>query len=249
MSEILDKKIALVTGGNTGIGRSICIELAKKNYHVIINYVCNEEETNALIKEIEDANGSCEGIYGDVSDYSSCENMYNQIKDKYGKCDILINNAGITKDGLLMRMSEEDFDKVIKVNLKGTFNMTKLFTNMMLKNKYGRVVNMASIVGTCGNVGQVNYSASKAGIIGITKSVAKEYAKKNITCNAVAPGFIRTKMTDAMTDQAKEQTLQSIPVGRIGEAEDIANAVMFLVDDKASYITGQVIHVDGGMYM
>lgn len=245
----MDKKIALVTGGNTGIGRCIALALAKEGMHIIINYVALEEETEKLIKEIEDLGGSSEGLKGDVSNYEDAGRMINEIKEKYGRCDVLVNNAGITRDTLLLRMKEEDFDSVIKVNLKGTFNMTQHATNLMLKNKYGRVVNLASVVGVSGNVGQSNYAASKAGIIGFTKSVAKELARKNITVNAVAPGFIRTRMTDAMTDEAKEATLKSIPMNKIGEPEDIANAVKFLVSDESSYITGQVLNVNGGMLM
>ena len=245
----MDKKIALVTGGNTGIGRMIAKTLASDGMHVIINYVALPEETEKVINEIEALGGSAEGMMADISDYEVAEKMVNEIKEKYGRCDVLINNAGITRDGLLLRMKEEDFDSVIKVNLKGTFNMTKLVSNLMLRNKYGRIVSLASVVGISGNVGQANYAASKAGIIGFTKSVAKELSKKNITANAVAPGFIRTRMTDAMTDEAKEATLKSIPMARMGEPEDIANAISFLVSDKASYITGQVLNVDGGMIM
>ena len=245
----MDKKIALVTGGNTGIGRMIAKTLASDGMHVIINYVALPEETEKVINEIEALGGSAEGMMADISDYEVAEKMVNEIKEKYGRCDVLINNAGITRDGLLLRMKEEDFDSVITVNVRGNFNLTKLVSNLMLRNKYGRIVSLASVVGISGNVGQANYAASKAGIIGFTKSVAKELSKKNITANAVAPGFIRTRMTDAMTDEAKEATLKSIPMARMGEPEDIANAISFLVSDKASYITGQVLNVDGGMIM
>lgn len=245
----LTGKNAVVTGGSRGIGRAIALELARQGANVAINYTSNKELAETVVKKVEEYNVKAIAIKADVSNGDEVNNMMKSIKEAFGSIDILVNNAGITKDTLLMRMKIEDWEKVIDINLKGTFLCTKAVTRDMMKQKYGKIVNMASVVGITGNAGQANYSASKAGIIGFTKSVAKELASKNININAIAPGFIQTDMTDKLSDSIKEEMLNTIPIKRYGKPQDIANVVTFLCSEKASYITGQVIHVDGGMVM
>ena len=243
-------KVALVTGGQRGIGRQIALTLAKDGYDISINYIGEKDETfDELKKEIEQNNVKCVFVQGDVSKFEDCERFVKETVDTLGSIDVLVNNAGITRDMLLMRMKPEDFTDVIDVNLVGTFNVTKSAINYMMKARSGRIVNIASVVGIAGNAGQTNYSASKAGIIGFTKSLAKEVASRNIRVNAVAPGFIQTNMTAVLKDETKEEIAKSIPLKRMGNPEDVANAIKFLVSDDSSYITGQVLHIDGGMLM
>ena len=243
----LEGKTAIVTGGARGIGRAICIALAKAGANVVTCYARSAEACEETIRMVEECGvkGMC--VKADVSNLEEITAMVDTVKKKFGTIDILVNNAGITKDNLIMGISEEDFDAVIDTNLKGAFLFTKALSRTMLKQKGGRIINISSIVGVRGNAGQTNYAASKAGLIGLTKSVAKELGAKGITCNAVAPGFIETDMTAALPDTVKEATLASIPMKRLGKAEDVANLVTFLASDEAAYITGQVICVDGGM--
>lgn len=242
---MLKGKTAIVTGGAKGIGKAIAVAFAKKGCNIILNYRSNVSDET--IKEIEDCGVRCLPIQGDVSDFSFAADMMKQVKKEFGTIDILVNNAGITKDMLLMRMSEEQFDSVINTNLKGTFNMIRHASSVMLKQKSGAIINMASVVGVTGNAGQANYAASKAGIIGLTKSTAKELGQRGITCNAIAPGFVETDMTAVLKDEQKEMMLDAIPLKRYGQVEDIAQAAVFLAE--ATYITGQVLNVDGGMVM
>ena len=246
---LLDGKVALVTGASRGIGRAIALKLAAEGAKVAINYAGNTVKAEEVKAEIEKNGGEAILVQADVSDAAAVEAMVNATVEAFGQIDILVNNAGITRDGLLMRMKDEDFDAVINTNLKGVFYCTKLVSKLMMKKRSGRIINMASVVGLMGNAGQTNYAAAKAGVIGFSKSAAKELAARGITVNMVAPGFIDTDMTAAMTDKAKEMTLTGIPLNRMGTPEDVANAVAFLVSDNASYITGQVINVDGGMVM
>ncbi len=240
-------KTALVTGAARGIGRGIALKLASMGANVIVNYSGSREQADETLKMVEQAGAGGEAYQCDVSSYEAVKAMTDDIIARYGSLDILINNAGITKDGLIMKMSEEDFDRVVEVNLKGTFNCIRHASRQMLKQRSGRIVNMSSVVGIAGNAGQANYSASKAGIIGITKSMAKELASRGITVNAVAPGYIDTDMTSVLPESVKETVMKNIPLGRMGKVEDIANMVGFLCSSEASYITGQVISVDGGM--
>ena len=240
-------KIAIVTGASRGIGRAIALRLAKEGMTVAINYRNSEDKANQLIDEITRNNGKAKAYKADVSNFEDAKNLISQVKEDFGRIDILVNNAGITKDMLMLKMTEQEFDDVINVNLKGTFNCIKHINRIMLKQRYGRIINISSVIGEIGNVGQANYAASKAGVIGLTKSMAKELATRNITVNAVAPGFIESNMTDILEDKYKEQILSNIPMKRIGKAEEVANVVAFLASDEASYITGQVINVDGGM--
>lgn len=246
----MDKKVALITGGARGIGKKVAEKFARNGYNIVINYVSEKTDVNKLESDLSQ-NGKVEVlcIKCDVTDFNSCQEMVKKAVDKFGKIDVLINNAGITKDNLLMRMKEEDFDKVINVNLKGTFNMTKNVISYMMKKRSGRIVNISSVVGVSGNSGQANYAASKAGIIGFTKSVAKELASRNILANAVAPGFIETDMTDVLSESVKESIYSQIPLKKMGKPEEVANAVYFLGSDENTYITGQVLNVDGGMIM
>ncbi|MBO5459989.1 MAG: 3-oxoacyl-[acyl-carrier-protein] reductase [Lachnospira sp.] len=243
----LEGKVALVTGAGRGIGRAIAKALAKEGATVIVNYGGNEAAAQETVDSIEADGGSAEKYKCDVSDFAAVGEMIQYVVEKYKKLDILVNNAGITKDGLMMKMSEEDFDSVLAVNLKGTFNCIRNVSRQMLKQRSGRIINMSSVVGLAGNAGQVNYAASKAGVIGVTKSAAKELASRGITVNAIAPGYIDTDMTSVLSDSVKETVLSAIPLGRMGAVEDIAEMAVFLASDKASYITGQVISVDGGM--
>ena len=246
---LLDGKCALVTGASRGIGRAIALKLASEGAKVAINYAGSQAKAEAVKAEIEAAGGTAIVVQADVSNAAAVEAMVKTVCDAFGTIDILVNNAGITRDGLLMRMKEEDFDAVINTNLKGVFHCTKIVSKIMMKKRYGRIVNMASVVGLMGNAGQTNYAAAKAGVIGFSKSAAKELAARGITVNMVAPGCINTDMTAVLPDKVKEGMLAAIPLKRIGEAEDVAKAVCFLVSDEASYITGQVVNVDGGMVM
>ncbi len=245
----MSEKIAVVTGGSRGIGAAIAKKLASQGMTVIINYCGSEDRALAVKSEIEAAGGQAEAWRCDVSDCGQCERFVKAVMEKYGRIDVLVNNAGITRDGLMMRMTDEDFSRVIDTNLKGTFYMMRFVSRHMLKAKKGRIINMASVVGLMGNAGQVNYAASKAGVIGATKSAAKELASRGITVNAIAPGFIDTEMTGALSEKVQEQILTQIPLGTFGKPEDIANCAAFLASDEAAYITGQVIQVDGGMCM
>ena len=249
MAEQNKKKVAVVTGASRGIGRAIALELASRGATVVINYNGSEERAKEVQKEIEEKGGEAETRQWNVADHKACESAVKDIVKTHGSIDILVNNAGITKDGLLMGMSEADFDNVIDVNLKGTFNMMRFVSRQMLRQRSGRIISMASVVGIAGNAGQANYAASKAGIIGMTKSAARELASRGITVNAVAPGFIKTEMTEVLKDEIKNSILEHIPMKAFGETEDIANAVAFLASEEARYITGQVISVDGGMAM
>ena len=242
-------KVALITGATRGIGKQIALELASQGYNIALNYRKQNEELEALKKEIESQNVKCLTVYGDVSNYEDVEKFIKEIIKEFGKIDVLVNNAGITKDMLLMRMKKEDFEQVIDTNLVGTFNVTKNVVPYMMKARSGRIINISSVVGISGNAGQTNYSASKAGIIGFTKSLAKEIASRNILVNSVAPGFIETNMTDVLKDDVKQEIAKNIPLKRMGTAQDVANVVKFLASDDSSYITGQVINVDGGMLM
>ncbi len=243
------KKVALITGATRGIGKEIALTLAEEGYDIALNYRKENEELDNVKKEIENFKVKCLPVKGDVSNYEECESMVKQTIDEFGQIDVLVNNAGITKDTLLLRMKKEDFENVIDVNLLGTFYMTKNVASYMIKARKGRIVNISSVVGIAGNAGQSNYSASKAGIIGFTKSIAKELASRNILVNAIAPGYIETDMTSVLSDSVKESIVNGIPLGKVGNAKDVANVVKFLASDESSYITGQVIHVDGGMLM
>lgn len=242
-------KVALITGGTRGIGKEIACTLAEKNYDIIINYRTENEELMKLKKEIEQKRVRCLLLKGDVSNFEDCKKLVEEAINRMNHIDVLVNNAGITKDMLLMRMKPEDFNEVINVNLIGTFNMTKNVINYMMKERKGRIINVSSVVGISGNAGQTNYAASKAGIIGFTKSLAKEVASRNILVNAIAPGFIQTDMTNILKENVKDEIAKTIPLKRMGTAKDVANVVKFLVSEDSSYITGQVIHVDGGMLM
>lgn len=246
---MLEGKIALVTGASRGIGRQIALTLGAKGATVIVNYNGSAAKAEEVVKEIEAAGGKAEALQCNVSDFEACGQMLADIVSRHGRLDILVNNAGITRDNLLMKMSEEDFDAVVNTNLKGVFNCIKHIARQMLKQKSGRIINMSSVSGVLGNAGQANYCAAKAGVIGITKSAARELASRGITVNAVAPGFIVTEMTDVLSDSVKEAATEKIPMKKFGETQDIANAVAFLASDEAKYITGQVLCVDGGMAM
>ena len=242
-------QVALITGATRGIGRQIAITLAQEGYDIALNYRKENEELETVRKEIEENNVKCFPVKGDVSCFEECETLVSKVIEKFGKIDVLVNNAGITKDMLLMRMKKEDFEQVIDVNLIGTFNVTKHVIAFMLKARTGRIINISSVVGVSGNAGQTNYSASKAGIIGFTKSLAKEVASRGILVNAVAPGFIETNMTDVLKEEVKEEIAKSIPLKRMGTSKDVANVVKFLASEDSSYLTGQVLQVDGGMLM
>jgi 3-oxoacyl-[acyl-carrier protein] reductase len=246
---ILSGKTAVVTGGSRGIGKAIALKLAEKGANIVLNYNSSIGAVEEVIKEIESMGSLAIAVQGDVSVFSDAEKIIKSAVEKFGSLDILVNNAGITKDGLLIRMKEQDFDRVIDVNLKGAFNCIRHAGAVMLKQRSGRIINISSVVGITGNAGQVNYAAAKAGIIGVTKSVAKELASRGITVNAVAPGYIETDMTSVLPEKAKELIMGSIPLKRMGRPEDVAEAVAFLASESAAYITGQVINIDGGMVM
>ena len=244
---MLTGKVALVTGAGRGIGRQIALTLAAQNAFVIVNYNGSKDKAEETVSAIKAAGGDAVSYKCNVSDFEECQQMITAIIKEYKHIDILVNNAGITRDGLIMKMSEDDYDAVLDTNLKGTFNTIRHMSRYFLKQKSGRIINISSVSGILGNAGQANYSASKAGVIGLTKAVARELASRRITVNAVAPGFVDTDMTDALSDSAKENLISQIPLGRTGKPQDIANAVLFLASDAAGYITGQVLSVDGGM--
>lgn len=244
---LLEGKIALVTGASRGIGKQIAITMAAKGAVVIVNYNGSKEKADAVVSEITAAGGKAESYGCNVAEDAAVKEMIQYIAKKYGTIDILVNNAGITRDGLMMKMSEEDFDAVTDTNMKGTFLCIKHASRIMLKQRRGRIINMSSIVGVTGNAGQMNYAASKAGIIGMTKSAARELGSRGITVNAIAPGFIDTEMTENLSEDLKTKMLQQIPLNRMGKTEDIANAAVFLASNESSYISGQVLGVDGGM--
>ena len=244
-----ENKTMLVTGAGRAIRASIAKRFASEGAEVIINYSGNDEAAQKTVDEITATGGQAQKYKCSVNDSESVKVMIDEIIKKFGRIDILVNNAGITKDGLMLRMTDEDFDRVIDVNLKGTFNCTKYVSKYMLKQKSGKIINISSVVGLSGNAGQVNYSASKAGIIGITKSAAKELSSRGITVNAVAPGYVDTDMTKVLSDNIRNEILKNIPLQRMGNVEDISNCVAFLASEDASYITGQVISVDGGMHI
>ena len=246
---VLENKVALVTGASRGIGRQIAISLAKEGAQVIVNYNGSAAKAEEVVNLITEAGGRAEAVQCNVSEYDKAEELMKYIIGKYGRVDILVNNAGITRDNLLMKMTEEEFDAVIDINLKGTFNCIKHLSRQMLKQKAGRIINISSVSGVLGNAGQANYCAAKAGVIGITKSAARELASRGITVNAVAPGFIATEMTDVLSDSVKAAATEQIPMKHFGSTQDIAETVAFLASDKAGYITGQVLSVDGGMAM
>lgn len=247
MEKEFEDKVALVTGAGRGIGRAIACALAREGALVLVNYHGSRERALETVAEIESFGGRAEAVGCDVSDYSACGKMVEEIMGKYAHVDILVNNAGVTRDNLILRMSEEEYDKVLDTNLKGAFNTIRHISRYFLKQRYGKVINISSVSGVLGNAGQANYSASKAGLIGLTKSVARELAGRGICVNAVAPGFIDTEMTQALPEKAKEAAIGTIPMKRMGEAEDVARTVVFLAGKGADYITGQVICVDGGM--
>ena len=242
-------KVAFITGATRGIGRAIALELANEGYNIALNYRTENEALETLKKEISELGVECYPVQGDVSKAEDSERMTKEIIEHFEQIDVLVNNAGITKDNLILRMKEEEFTDVINVNLVGTFNITKNVIKYMTKKRYGKIINISSVVGISGNAGQSNYAASKAGIIGFTKSIAKELASRNITANAVAPGFIQTDMTNVLKDEIKEAIESTIPLKKLGTAEDVAKVVKFLASDDSNYITGQVINVDGGMLM
>ena len=245
----LKDKVALVTGGSRGIGRAIALELGRRGAHVAVNYAGNEKKAEEVVKELNDIGVQSFKIKANVSEEQEVKEMVKKVVKEFGKLDILVNNAGITKDNLLMRMKVEEFDDVINTNLKGAFLCTKAVTRQMMKQKSGRIINIASVVGVIGNPGQANYVAAKAGVIGLTKTTAKELASRNILVNAIAPGFIQTDMTDVLTEEQKGAILSNIPLEKFGKPEDVAKTVCFLASDDAKYITGQTIHVDGGLVM
>ena len=243
------RRAALVTGGGRGIGRAICLALAAQGYNVAVNYAASSAAAEQTAADCRAYGVEAVALQADVTDPAACQTLVDTAAKTFGRLDVLVNNAGVTADKLILRMQPEDFDKVINANLKGAFFCCKAACKLMMRQRYGRIVNISSVVGLHGNAGQANYAASKAGLIGLTKSLAKEFAARNVTVNAVAPGFIATDMTNAMTDAAKQAALAGVPAGRIGAAEDVANAVAFLASENAAYITGQVLCVDGGMAM
>lgn len=246
---LLDNKVALVTGASRGIGRAIAVAMAKAGAKVVVNYAGNTAAAQDVINEIESFGGKAIAVQADVAQTEAVESLLKQTLDAYGRVDILVNNAGITRDNLLLRMKEDDWDAVMNTNLKGIFHCTKQVSRVMIKQKCGKIINMTSVVGITGNTGQSNYAAAKAGVIGFTKSMAKELASRGITVNAVAPGFIATDMTAGLPDQVKSEMANNIPLARMGKPEDVAAAVIFLASEAADYITGQTLNVDGGMVM
>ncbi|MBR6404544.1 MAG: 3-oxoacyl-[Eubacterium sp.] len=247
MSKNLEGKTAIVTGGGRGIGRAISLKLASEGANVVICDIVINEAAEETVKLIEEQGVKAAAYKADVTSSEDAENLFKQATEEFGKVDILVNNAGVTRDNLIMKMKEEEFDLVIATNLKGTYNMMKAAARPMMKNRYGRIVNISSVVGVYGNAGQVNYSASKAGVIGMTKSLAKELGSRGITCNAVAPGYIETDMTKVLPEEVKAAMVKNIALGRAGQPEDVAKVVAFLASDEAAYVTGQVIECAGGM--
>lgn len=248
-NKILMGKNAVVTGASRGLGRAIAVKLAELGANVILNYRSSANSVEEVVKAIEEKGVKALAVQGDVSSFEDAKKIIDAAVENFGSIDILVNNAGITRDGLLMRMKEEDFDNVIEVNLKGVFNCTRHAVPRMMKQRSGRIINISSVVGLAGNAGQANYAAAKAGIIGFTKSTAKEIASRGITVNAIAPGFIQTDMTDVLSDKVKETIMSNIPLKKLGEPEDVAETTAFLASPAGKYITGQVISVDGGMHM
>lgn len=246
---MLEGKVAVVTGASRGIGRAVALKLSREGATVVINYNGSADKAEEVKCEIEKNGGKAEVMQCNVSDFQACEGFIKEVIAKFGSLDILVNNAGITRDGLLMKMSEDDFDAVLDTNLKGTFHCIRFASRQMMKQRSGRIINLSSVSGVLGNAGQANYSASKAGVIGLTKAAARELSSRGITVNAIAPGFINTDMTQCLPDKVKEESVKQIPLGRFGEPEDIAEAAAFLASEKAGYITGQVLCVDGGMAM
>lgn len=246
---MLKGKCAIITGAAKGIGREIALKYAYEGANIVINYRSSDKEAIELKEELDKLGSNTLIVKADISKFDEAENLIKEAKNTFGRVDILVNNAGITKDNLIMRMKEEEFDRVIEINLKGAFNCLRAVTPIMVRQKEGKIINMSSVVGVIGNAGQVNYCASKAGLIGMTKSLAREIGSKNINVNAIAPGFIDTDMTKVLTDDQKKNIMSQIPLKRLGQVEDIANLALFLASDKSNYITGQVIHVDGGMGM
>ncbi|MCM3652677.1 3-oxoacyl-[acyl-carrier-protein] reductase [Metabacillus litoralis] len=246
---MLGNKVALVTGGSRGIGRAIALDLAKNGASVAVNFAGSEAKANEVVDEIKANGGNAFAIKADVSNGDEVQQMIKEVISQFGRLDILVNNAGITRDNLLMRMKDAEWDDVINTNLKGVFLCTKGVTRQMMKQRSGRIINIASVVGVSGNAGQANYVAAKAGVIGLTKTTAKELASRNITVNAVAPGFITTDMTDELPEDVKTEMLKQIPLAKLGEPSDVANIVTFLASEKSKYITGQTVHVNGGMVM
>lgn len=249
MSKPLQGQAALVTGASRGIGRSIAIALAEAGADIAVNYAGSEDAANETVRLIKELGVKAFAVRANVGIATEAEAMVKQVNETFGKIDILINNAGITRDNLIMRMKEDEFDQVIETNLKGVFNCLKAVTRPMMKQRYGRIINISSVVGVLGNPGQANYVAAKAGVIGLTKASAKELASRGITVNCVAPGFIATDMTDELSEELRNKMLEGIPLARLGQPEEIASVVSFLVSPAASYMTGQTLHVDGGMYM
>lgn len=245
----LSGKVALVTGASRGIGRAIALSLAERGVAVLVNYNGSQERALQTVEQIRQDGGQAEAFCCDVADYAACGKLVEEIIGKYGHVDILVNNAGVTRDNLILRMTEEEYDKVLDTNLKGAFNTIRHLSRYFLKQRSGKVINISSVSGIMGNPGQSNYSASKAGLIGLTKSVARELAGKGICVNAVAPGYIATDMTDALPERAREGLLRMIPMGRVGSPEDVAQAVVYLASPAADYVTGQVLCIDGGMGM
>jgi len=246
---MLSGQVALVTGASRGIGREIALELARAGADVAVNYAGNEQAAEEVVREIQALGRRAVKVRADVGIAAEADRLVNEVLEAFGRLDILVNNAGVTRDNLLIRMKEEDFDAVIQTNLKGVFNCLKAAARPMMKQRYGRIINISSVVGSIGNVGQTNYASAKAGVIGLTKASARELASRGITVNAVAPGFITTDMTDKLSQETKEALLGQIPLARFGEPADVAKAVRFLASPDAAYITGQTLHVDGGMYM
>ena len=249
VEKYLTGKVALVTGASRGIGRAIALKLSDAGAKVAINFAGNVEKAEEVKAEIESRGGEAMLVQGKVDNFEVVTDIVKKIVENWGTVDILINNAGITRDNLLLKMSESDFDEVIATNLKGVFNCIKAVTKIMMKQRSGKIVNMTSVVGLTGNISQANYAAAKAGVIGLTKSTAKELAARGVNVNAIAPGFIQTDMTDKLSDKIKDATLAQIPLGKFGTTEDVANLAAFLVSENAAYITGQIINVDGGMVM
>lgn len=245
----LDGKTAIVTGASRGIGRAIALQLASEGANVVVNFSGSEQKASQVVEEIQNLGSQAIAVQANISDSDSVQQLMNATQEQFGSIDILVNNAGITRDNLLMRMKEDEWDDVINTNLKGVFLCTKAVTRQMMKQRAGRIINISSIVGVMGNAGQANYVAAKAGVIGLTKTTARELASRNILVNAIAPGFITTEMTETLPEDVKSAMLTQIPLAKLGKPEDIAKAVVFLASDDASYMTGQTLHIDGGMYM